>query len=352
MLEIKKGKFIQVPNVAFAFGTEYKMSNDEMKVYAYLQWMKNVGNMNIRTHASIIVEDLGWMTSNKSRSLKRAVDSLNGLNEKGYITIEGEDFKKSPMTINIVEEMKEAEVKSNVEWKDAPFKFKGYTEVTAEDYNKVISSDYNITVIAYFNWRNNANFDYAICDKEWGEVLELSVRQTRVIIDSAKGFMTKISGEKYQDDAGQWKQETNMYEKRNVISDVKEIKVKNNSESYLDNQRKKVTDIRVSHDEKVFMQIFDKNTFFNNDGYRIWKDTKCKHTKEAGQKKVDAIQKNERGRYVIDRLERNYQSNILADVRGKEFSDRMIKELKEKETIEPTVRREALTSVTDISDFL
>ena len=37
--------------------------------------------------------------------------------------------------------------------------------------------------MAYHNWRNNAQFEYAICDKEWCEVLELGMTRTREIIN-------------------------------------------------------------------------------------------------------------------------------------------------------------------------
>ena len=86
-MKMTEDNYIQIPNVAFGFGTECKLNNDELKVFAYLQFMKNVGTMNIRTHVTIIVEDLGWTTSKASRDNAKAGKALEGLRDKGYITL-------------------------------------------------------------------------------------------------------------------------------------------------------------------------------------------------------------------------------------------------------------------------
>lgn len=311
-LKITTGKFVQIPNVAFGFGTDYKLNDDELKVYAYLQWMKSVGTMSIRTNATIIVEDLGWTTSKLSRDNARVATALEGLKIKGYINLSFKaDARKDALAIEINEDMKNAEAESKVDWKERPFKFSGYTEIKMNEYNLAVEGDYHLTVMAYHNWRSNANFEYAIADKEWAEVLELkTVKQARAIIDDCT-FLTKISGEHYVDDKGQLRQETNQYVKTtHVKSSVGEIHAEVKSMSFLEKERQKVTDLLVQLDDETFYQIFDKKTRFEFKGFKAWKETTCDHVKKAGQKKVDSILKNEKGKFVVDRLENDYQQHL------------------------------------------
>lgn len=216
--------YIQIPNVAFGFGTECKLNNDELKVFAYLQFMKNVGTMNIRTHVTIIVEDLGWTTSKASRDNAKAGKALEGLRDKGYITLSfNGDVKKNALAIEINDEMKKVVAESTVDWKTKAFKFSGYTEIKANEYNLAEENDYHLAIMTYHKWRENLEkkygFKYDICDKEWCEVLELGMTRTREIINDCT-FLTKVSGKKYQDENGQWKQETNHYVKARLLSQI------------------------------------------------------------------------------------------------------------------------------------
>ena len=323
-MKMTTDNYIQIPNVAFGFGTEYKLNDDELKVFAYLQFAKQVGTMVVRTNIEIIIEDLNWETTSASRDKKKVAKALSNLSEKGYITITFKDgakndVKKENFTVTINDVMKSVEVKSEVDWKQKPFTFKGYTEIKASEYNLAEKNDYHLMVMAYYNWRNNAQFEYAICDKEWCEVLELGMTRTREIINDCT-FLTKVSGKKYQDENGQWKQETNQYVKSTSVKpDLKEIETENKNLTILEKEREKVTDENVLLDDDVFKQIFDKNTFIKFKGYKAWKETTCDHVKKAGQKKFEILEKAGQS-WVGEKLENEYQENL----RSKEIINRMI----------------------------
>ena len=309
-MKMTTDNYIQIPNVAFGFGTEYKLNNDELKVFAYLQFMKNVGTMNIRTHVTIIVEDLEWATSKASRDNARAGKALEGLRDKGYITLSfNGDVKKNALAIEINDEMKKETAERKVDWKQNPFKFKGFTPIKSSEYNLAGGNNYNLTVMAYHNWRNNAQFEYAICDKEWCEVLELGMTRTREIINDC-AFLTKVSGKRYQDETGQWKQETNQYVKSTSIkTNLKETETTNKNLSFLEREKEKVTDFLVKFDDVVFREIFDKTVKFDWKGYRAWKETKCDIVKQAGAKKFEILEKAGQG-WVREKLETEYQDYL------------------------------------------
>lgn len=306
--------YIQIPNVAFAFGTEYKLNDDELNVFAYLQFMKNVGTMNIRTHVTIIVEDLGWMTSKASRDNAKAGKALEGLRDKGYITLSFDgDIKKNALAININDEMKSVVAEGKVDWKEKPFKFSGYTEIKANEYNLAEENDYHLAIMTYHKWRGNLEekygFKYDICDKEWCEVLELGMTRTREIINDCT-FLTKVSGKKYQDENGQWKQETNHYVKSvSVKTDLKEIDTANKNLSFLEREREKVTDLLVKSDDVAFGQIFDKTKRFEFEGYKAWKETTCDYVKKAGEKKFEILEKAGQS-WIREQRESEYQERL------------------------------------------
>ncbi|WP_283751135.1 hypothetical protein [Bacillus cereus] len=319
-MKMTTDSYIQIPNVAFGFGTEYKLNKDELKVFAYLQFAKQVGTMIVRTTVSIIVEDLDWETKKESRDKTKVANALTTLIDKGYIKCNfKKDIKKDTLTIEINEEMKKVVAEGTVDWKEKPFKFKGYTEITSKEYNLAEKNDYHLTVMAYHNWRNNAQFEYAICDKEWREVLGLGMTRTREIINDCT-FLTKVSGKKYQDENGQWKQETNQYVKStSVKTDLKEIEATNKNLTVLEKEHEKVTDENVLLNEDIFKQIFDKQTFIKFKGYKAWRETTCDHVKQVGQKKFEILEKAGQS-WVREKLEKEYQEGL----RNKEIIDRMI----------------------------
>ncbi|MEB9998656.1 hypothetical protein P4L06_04270 [Bacillus cereus] len=313
-MKMTTDNYIQIPNVAFGFGTEYKLNSDELKVLAYLQFAKQVGTMVVRTNIEIIIEDLNWETTKASRDKSKVAMALSNLSEKGYITItfkEGakNDVKKDNFTVTINDEMKSVEAKSEVDWKQKPFTFKGYTEIKASEYNLAEKNDYHLTVMAYHNWRNNAQFEYAICDKEWCEVLELGNTRTRKIIDDCT-FLTKVSGKRYQDETGQWKQETNQYVKSTSVKvDLKEKETENKKLSFLEREKEKVTDLLVKYDDVIFGQIFDKTKRFEFEGYKAWKETTCDYVKKAGEKKFEILEKAGQS-WIREKLESQYQEHL------------------------------------------
>lgn len=298
--------YIQIPNVAFGFGTEYKLNKDELKVFAYLQFAKQVGTMIVRTTVSIIVEDLEWETTKESRDKTKVANALTTLIDKGYIKCNfKKDIKKDTLTIEINEEMKKVVAEGTVDWKEKPFNFKGYTEITSKEYNLAEKNDYHLTVMAYHNWRSNAQFEYAICDKEWREVLGLGMTRTREIINDCT-FLTKISGKKYQDENGQWKQETNQYVKRAFVkTDLKEMEATNKNVSFLEREKEKVTDLLVKLNDVVFGQIFDKTKRFEFEGYKAWKETTCDYVKKQAKRNLKFLKKQ-----VRHGLEKNLKTSI------------------------------------------
>lgn len=334
MLKMTSKGFAQIPNVAFGFRTDYKLNKDDLKVFVYLQFTKQVGTMIVRTNVEIIIEDLGWETTKASRDKSRVADALNNLSEKGYIEIAyKKDIKKDSLTITINEDMKKTEAQSTVEWKQNPFNFKMFTQIGADEYNLAENNDYALLVVAYYKWRQNAKFKYAISDKEWAEVLELSVKRTRQIIDECT-FLTKISGTKYQDENGQWKQEANQYimdKDMKTSEKLEKADAETRKVSFLDKQREKVTDLIVKYDGKTFNQIFDKRTPMELEGYIAWKETECKIVKEAGQSKIDAILKStkEGAKYVVKRLEREYQEHLSHQASQEKVEKMVEKQLEE-----------------------
>ncbi|MFJ8069986.1 hypothetical protein ACIQZD_13680 [Peribacillus sp. NPDC096447] len=315
MLKMTTGKFVQIPNVAFGFGTEYKLNKDDIRVYAYLQWARNVGTMKVRTNVEIIVEDLGWETTKASRDKTRVAVALQNLMDKGYIEMTfKKDIKKDNLTIIInKEEMKKVEAKSTVDWKTNPFTFKGYTDIKVDEYNLADQNDYHLLMVGYYLWRNNAGFEYAICDNEWADVLELGVKHTRTIIDDYTPFLNKISGAKFKDENGQWKQEPNTYimDKHMSIEDKAEkVSIEVKKETYGEKHMSKVLDETVMTNNKIYKQIFDFKVFLEDAGYKVWKETTCEHTKKTGQIKIDKMMKSEGGRYAVERLETKYQKDI------------------------------------------
>ncbi|MCU5704977.1 hypothetical protein ACVAMH_30355 [Bacillus zanthoxyli] len=309
-MKMTTDSYIQIPNVAFGFGTEYKLNKDELKVFAYLQFAKQVGTMIVRTTVSIIVEDLEWETTKESRDKTKVANALTTLIDKGYIKCNfKKDIKKDTLTIEINEEMKKVVAEGTVDWKEKPFNFKGYTEITSKEYNLAEKNDYHLTVMAYHNWRSNAQFEYAICDKEWREVLGLGMTRTREIINDCT-FLTKISGKKYQDENGQWKQETNQYVKRAFVkTDLKEMEATNKNVSFLEREKEKVTDLLVKLNDVVFGQIFDKTKRFEFEGYKAWKETTCDYVKKAGEKKFEILEKAGQA-WIREKLENQYQEHL------------------------------------------
>ncbi|MEY9866624.1 hypothetical protein ABIE66_002003 [Peribacillus sp. B2I2] len=311
----KKG-FVQIPNVAFGFGTDYKLNKDDIKVYAYLQFAKSVGTMKVRTNIEIIVEDLGWETTKASRDKARVADALNNLIDKGYINATfKKDIKKDTLTISINEEMKDVKAQSTVDWKQNPFKFKGHTQIKIDEYNLADKNDYHLLMVGYYLWRNNADFKYAICDKEWAEVLELSIKRTRTIIDDYTPFLIKISGAKFKGENGQWKQEPNTYvmgKHMSIEDKAEKVSIEANKETFGEKHMSKVLDVKVMTDNEIYKQIFDFTVFIKGDGYKVWKETTCEHTQKTGQLKIEKMMKSVGGRNAVERLETKYQKDIAS----------------------------------------
>ncbi|XYK94948.1 hypothetical protein ABEV81_06500 [Bacillus paranthracis] len=333
-MEMKNKKsYAIIPNVAFGFGTEYHLSDDEFMMFVHLQFMKQIGLENtIVTMIDMLVAGLEWNTSTKSRDKKRVVDALRGLESKGYIIIAfKEKITRDILTITINKEMENREGKTVVDWKEKPFIFKGYTRISYDKYNLAESNGQHLMIIAYITWRENAKFIYRIAYKEWESILNVSDKTARDKIAECASFITKITGDGYLDEQGQYKQEANTYEittrkqTPSVASKVEKTEEEFKKLAILENEIVKVTDKNVLTDEGIFKQIFDKNTKWRFNGYKIWKETTCPHVKQAGQKKIDAMRKspNTIASEVADRLEREYQEHLEYQKKQSEWFEAM-----------------------------
>lgn len=145
-----KKSYVIIPNVAFGFGTRYHLNKDEFMMFVHLQLMKQIGLENTTvTMVDILVKGLKWETSTKSRDKKRVVDTLEGLKNKGYITIEhGGKILKDILVITINKEMEKHEAETKVEWKENPFVWKGFTRIYYDKYNLAENNGYHLLVIS------------------------------------------------------------------------------------------------------------------------------------------------------------------------------------------------------------
>ena len=200
-----------IPNVSFAFGTEYHLTLDEAYVYTHLYFMKPYAYTNeVVTMVELLVHEIGWKATRLGKLRVRVAEALTALQDKGYIGIDCEgDLKKSVLTITINKAMEKAEAETEVEWKDKPYVWKGFTFITAEQFN-LINSEEEFMVLAYTIWRANAPFEYKICFKEWAAVLGIAERTARMVIARCESFLEKTSGKTIVSE-GQVRQEPNSY---------------------------------------------------------------------------------------------------------------------------------------------
>lgn len=303
-----KKSYIIVPNVAFGFNTKYHLTTDELMVFAHLQMIKAVGLDNqLMTMVDVIVAGLEWDKSNITRDRKRVEKALTGLHDKGYITIEfnGAKIVKSVLTITINKELEKAETESTVEWKEAPFVWKGFTRIENNEYNQANNDGQYLMVIAYTKWRENAKFTYRISYQEWQEVLDVSDNTARTVITECEPFINKISGSFYKDENGQMKQKPNEYSVK-PKTDVKESEKKAKAMTALEKFANKVTDARYKYDDDILKQINDYGTKWRLDGYTAWVESDCPVLKEAGKKKFEMLEKAGQG-WIQEKLEEEYE---------------------------------------------
>lgn len=325
-----KKSYVIIPNVAFGFGTKYHLNKDEFMMFAHLQFMKQIGLENITvTMVDMLVKGLKWETSTKSRDKKRVVDALEGLLTKGYITIEHDDkILKDILVITINKEMEKLEAETKVEWKENPFIWKGFTQVSYDKYNSVENNGYYLVAISYITWRDNAKHTWRISIKEWEGIFGVTDKTAREILGGCGEFITKITGSYYRDEVGQFKQEANQYtmQTSSVESNIQKITNETVAETALNKAFEKVTDIKIKLDINLFNQIFDKNTKWKFNGYKAWKETTCQFVKEGGQKKIDAMKasKNKVAGEVADRLEKEYEKHILEQKQQNEQMEKQI----------------------------
>ncbi|MEK4752294.1 hypothetical protein MKX72_07355 [Priestia sp. FSL R5-0597] len=313
MLKMTRRTFAVLPNVAFAGGTEYHLTKDELMVFVHIQFVKQVGLMDTqitRIYTDMLLEDLEWKTTTASRDNKRVVTALEGLEKKGYIVIQfdGKKITNSLLTITVVEEMMKVGTHVSVKWKDKPLPFKGYTKIEGDDYNLAEVDGQKMTVIAYVLWRSGIE-GYKIAFKEWQLVLNVSDKTAQSIINDCDSNINIIRGEKYKDENGQWRQEPNTYElKKNMSTKSKLEKEKQEvtSMTYLEKFASTVTDPRYMGDMEVIKELYDKDTPLDWKGYEAWKETTCPNLKKAGND-LFAILEKKGQTWLKEKLEKEYQ---------------------------------------------
>ncbi len=323
-----KKSYAIIPNVAFGFGAKYHLNRDEFLVFVYLQFMKQIGLENTTvTMVDMLVKGLGWETSTKFRDKKRVTGTLEGLVDKGYIIIEHDGkILKDMLVITINKEIEKLEVETKVEWKENPFVWKGFTKVSYEKYNLAENNGYHLMAIAYTIWRENAQYEWRISNKEWEGVFGVTDKTAREILVGCEKFITKISGNHYKDEMGQVKQEANQYTMKamSVESNLEKVTNEAVAEKALDRAFEKVTDLEIKRNINLFNQIFDKKTKWKFNGYKAWRETNCPFVKEGGQKKVNAMKasKNTIAGEVVDRLEREYQEYLSRQIQQDKLLER------------------------------
>ncbi|MFP3321987.1 hypothetical protein R0K05_02730 [Planococcus sp. SIMBA_160] len=310
--------FITVPNVAFAWGTDYHLTTDEFMLYSHLQFMRQGSQWN-QTYTSVdmIIYFLESETKNKQRDKNKIIKNLEKLVEKGYVTIEcNGSIKKDFFLVKQVQEILSSEYIVEIEENNVKRKFKGFTKVTGEQYSLANNEGRALMTIAYVTWRNK--IDYKIPKSEWTKVLSIAKSTLEISFnDYQDRFLMVTEGSYYLNELQQVRQETNSH----AITDVRKKPVDLASktkgpkhEEYLDSLRSRVSDIKVLDDNEVFMQIFDKNTFIRFKGFRVWKETKCLIVKESGKKKIESMRasENQYSSKAVDKLEieyKEYQNN-------------------------------------------
>lgn len=315
---------ITMPNVAFAWGTQYHMTQDEFMLYAHLQFMRQGGQWN-QTFTSIdmIIHYLGIETKNKQRDKAKIIENLNRLVEKGYITIDCEgDMKKVFFTVKQVQEILSTNFVVEFEEDGKNRKFMGYTKVSGIHYNLANNEGRALMTITYLTWRNGIN--YRVPKSEWVKVLGIAKSTLEDCFNDYKErFLQVFEGNHYQNEQGQIRQETNSH----VIVEEKKQSINLEEEDFLDKLRSQVTDLTVISNEEIFMQIFDKNTFIEFKGYKAWKETTCNFVKGEGQKKIDKMKvskvKDGYAGKKVNSLEKEYQESIEHQKNQTEMIERM-----------------------------
>jgi hypothetical protein len=353
---------IAVPNVAFAWGTQYHMSGDEFILYAHLQFMRQGGQWNqTLTSVDMIIHYLGLETKNKQRDKAKVIANLNCLVEKGYIIIDCEgDMKKGFFTVKQVQEILSTDFVVEFEEDGKNRKFMGYTKLSGEHYNLANKEGRALMTIAYTTWRNNIN--YKVPKSEWVKVLDIAKSTLEdCFIDYKERFLHVLEGNHYKNEQGQIRQETNSHlivDKKKIPINLEEKEKLVNSESFLDKLRSQVTDMTVKSDDKIFKQIFDKNTFIKFEGYKVWRETTCKFVKGAGQKKLTAMRASKKviAGEVADKLERDYQEYLTNQKQQSDWMEKQIEKHKDEmsmpneEFISSFVKKEKPSN--DITYFL
>ena len=312
----------KLPNVVHAKGTKYFLDNREITMYIYLQFMSATGDdeNTVTSHVDYLDAHLPFI-KNERRDRDKVKQIIQSLADKCYITVEG--TKMFEITIN--DNMKDEACVVGVDFKDNPMTFKGYTELTVDDYNRACSFTEGLKVYSYVKWRANAQFEYRVSQKEWAVALDKSEKQAFNIVDEcvSVGLINKVSGEFKAN--GQ--QATNLYtiptgfeaEMNDVVAEdniddvpggAPEMDIEKEMNTYTKNgiELQQIQD----EDNRVTGEIYKKfkykpETADDNltvDDYHVWKVTTSRTFKEVGRSKFESIRN---GDYIKSKLEKEHK---------------------------------------------
>lgn len=321
----------KLPNVVHAKDTKYFLDNREVTIYIYLQFMSAVGDdeNTVTSHVDYLDAHLPFM-KNKRQNRDKVKQIIQSLADKNYITVEGN--KMLDITIN--DKMKDEACVVDVDFKENAMTFKGYTELTVDDYNRACSFTNEdsvafangMKVFAYVKWRQNARFEYRISQKEWAVALDKSERQAFDIVDEcvSAGLIGKVSGG-YKANG---QQETNLYtipttfdvemneavsaeeDDDDVPGGVPEMDIEKEMNIHTNNgielQQIQTEDSRVTGE--VYKKFkYKPETADDNltvDDYHVWKVTTSRTLKEVGESKFESIRN---GDYIKSKLEAEHR---------------------------------------------
>jgi len=341
---------IVLPNGAFAWGTKYHLTTDEFLLYVHLQFMKQIGQWNQTiTSIDMLIQNLGLQTKNKQRDKAEVITNLRSLEKKAYIKIDCDgDIKKAFFTVMQVQELLSPKFIVEIDEGGKKRTFKGFTKLSGELYNLANNEGRALMVIACIEWRKKINYD--VPKSEWVKILGIAKSTLEASFkDYEKRFLHIVKGDYYQNEQGEIRQETNSYtvmDQDKASTKLEETVEKYKVENDLDKMRERVTDSFIKNDNKIFMQIFDKKTYIEFEGYIAWKKTNCEYVKREGQKKIDKMLASQvKDGYVgrvVERLETEYQEYI--ELRKKQHDTL---ELMSQKHLEELESMDEDTSVTD-----
>ncbi|MFE4073406.1 hypothetical protein [Peribacillus sp. YIM B13477] len=244
--------YVMFPVKMFSYNDEsfFIENSDAFLLYFVLG---KLSTFQDRTKVLCNVQMLGAMVTldnRKSRSTQRIIDALKTLELQGYVQIkhEGEKLQDSPLLeITLLEDFSES-VSGNT-------KYSGFIKVTEDLFNIADNDSKLFKVLIYVVWR--FNIDYAISFREWENVLAMSERTVKRLIQGyeKEGKLKVIHGQHYRDEKGKVRQYMNKY----LVPVVKEKKEKQSPQPVQRIEAETVTKFKEIQEEEIEVQPVPDN---------------------------------------------------------------------------------------------